>query len=70
MLVEEDINPSSDKIVRIPDGWVLFNLTGVRTVIKRRESGTGYDITRGMISSIFQFVLGLTAPLCSRPILD
>jgi mannosidase alpha-like ER degradation enhancer 1 len=53
MAVEEDINPSLDKIARVPDGWILFNLTGVRTVIKRRESGTGYDITRGKISSVF-----------------
>ena len=56
MVVEEDINPSSDKIARVPDGWVLFNLTGVRTVIKKRESGTGYDITRGRTSSALLLV--------------
>ena len=47
MVVEEDPDPSSDKITRVPDGWVLFNLTGVRTVIKKRQGGTGYDITKG-----------------------
>ena len=54
MVVEEDPNPSSDKITRVHDGWVLFNLTGVRTVIKKRLGGTGYDITRGEV------------PLCLR----
>lgn len=52
--VPEDPKPSPLKIQEINDGFILQNVTGVRTHIVRRLDGKGYDIVkRALNPSVF-----------------
>lgn len=44
--VPEDLSPSSQKLFEVQDGFVLQNVTGIRTHIVSRLDGKGYDIVR------------------------
>jgi len=44
--VPEDLSPSLLKLAVVPDGYVIHNVTGVRTQIVQRLDGTGYDIRK------------------------
>ncbi|KAL0949741.1 hypothetical protein HGRIS_009781 [Hohenbuehelia grisea] len=44
--VPEDVSPSAQKISVITGGYVVNNITGIRTHIVRRLDGKGYDITK------------------------
>ncbi|KIM46267.1 glycoside hydrolase family 47 protein [Hebeloma cylindrosporum] len=44
--VPEDLSPSLLKLAIVPDGYVIHNVTGVRTQIVQRLDGTGYDIRK------------------------
>lgn len=44
--VIEDPNPGSQKLQLVADGFLLQNITGIRTRIVSRLDGKGYDITR------------------------
>ncbi|KZS97985.1 hypothetical protein SISNIDRAFT_405596 [Sistotremastrum niveocremeum HHB9708] len=44
--VPEDPHPGSDKMQRIPDGFMITNVTGIRTHIVTRIDGKGYDVTK------------------------
>ncbi|GLB33724.1 putative glycosyl hydrolase 47 family protein [Lyophyllum shimeji] len=45
-LVPEDLSPSFLKLGVLPDGFVIQNVTGIRTHIVRRLDGKGYDIRK------------------------
>ncbi|KAH9938649.1 glycoside hydrolase [Fomitopsis serialis] len=45
-LVPEDPHPTVEKITFVSDGYVLYNVTGIRAHIVSRLDGKGYDITR------------------------
>ena len=45
-IVSEDINPTLHKLSIVSDGFVLQNVTGIRTHIVRRLDGKGYDVTK------------------------
>ncbi|KZP32890.1 glycoside hydrolase family 47 protein [Athelia psychrophila] len=42
----EDMNPGSHKLEIVPDGYLLHNVSGVRTHIVSRLDGKGYDVTK------------------------
>lgn len=42
----EDVNPSAAKLVPVADGFIVQNVTGIRTHIVNRLDGKGYDITK------------------------
>ncbi|KAF5321197.1 hypothetical protein D9619_000434 [Psilocybe cf. subviscida] len=44
--VPEDLSPSLLKVAVVPDGFVVHNVTGVRTQIVQRLDGKGYDIKK------------------------
>jgi mannosidase alpha-like ER degradation enhancer 1 len=44
--VPEDPNPSHRKLEPVSDGYIMHNVTGIRTHIVRRLDGKGYDITK------------------------
>ncbi|KAF8639955.1 hypothetical protein AX17_001205 [Amanita inopinata Kibby_2008] len=44
--VPEDLSPSLLKLAISPDGYVINNITGIRTHIVRRLDGKGYDISK------------------------
>ncbi|THH12390.1 hypothetical protein EW145_g47 [Phellinidium pouzarii] len=44
--VPEDFSPSSQKLYEVSDGYVVQNVTGIRTHIVRRLDGKGYDIVK------------------------
>ncbi|KAG6900914.1 hypothetical protein C0993_004351 [Termitomyces sp. T159_Od127] len=44
--VPEDLSPSLLKLGVLPDGFILQNVTGIRTHIVRRLDGNGYDIRK------------------------
>lgn len=44
--VPEDLNPSVRKLEPVSDGYIMHNVTGIRTHIVRRIDGQGYDITK------------------------
>jgi len=44
--VPEDLSPSLLKLAVVPDGYVIHNVTGVRTQIVQRLDGKGYDIRK------------------------
>ncbi|KAI0347071.1 alpha-mannosidase [Trametopsis cervina] len=44
--VPEDVHPSPQKLIAVSDGYLLQNLTGIRTHIVSRMDGKGYDITK------------------------
>jgi mannosidase alpha-like ER degradation enhancer 1 len=43
---EEDVNPAPYKLRKVGDGYVLWNVTGIRMKMTSRLDGKGYDITR------------------------
>ncbi|KAF8897458.1 alpha mannosidase-like protein [Infundibulicybe gibba] len=45
-IVPEDLSPSLLKLGILPDGFVIHNVTGIRTHIVRRLDGKGYDIRK------------------------
>ena len=44
--VAEDLSPSLLKLGVVPDGYIIHNVTGIRTQIVQRLDGTGYDIKK------------------------
>ncbi|EPS95376.1 hypothetical protein FOMPIDRAFT_146232 [Fomitopsis schrenkii] len=44
--VPEDPHPTVEKITFVPDGYMLYNVTGIRAHIVSRLDGKGYDITK------------------------
>ncbi|EGO01815.1 glycoside hydrolase family 47 protein [Serpula lacrymans var. lacrymans S7.3] len=44
--VREDINPTTRKLKPVDDGFVLQNISGIRTRMVSRLDGLGYDITK------------------------
>ncbi|KAG5716543.1 ER degradation-enhancing alpha-mannosidase-like protein 1 [Termitomyces sp. T112] len=44
--VPEDLSPSLLKLGVLPDGFIIQNVTGIRTHIVRRLDGNGYDIRK------------------------
>jgi hypothetical protein len=44
--VEEDPSPGSEKMRRVPEGFVLANVTGVRAHLVLRMDGRGYEISK------------------------
>ncbi|KAG6837560.1 hypothetical protein H0H93_007741 [Arthromyces matolae] len=44
--VAEDLSPSLMKLGVVPNGFILQNVTGIRTHIVRRLDGNGYDIRK------------------------
>ena len=45
-LVAEDLSPSLHKLGVVPDGYIIHNVTGIRTQIVQRLDGAGYDIKK------------------------
>ena len=45
-LVDEDLSPSLLKLDVVPDGYIIHNVTGIRTQIVQRLDGIGYDIKK------------------------
>lgn len=45
-IVPEDLSPSLQKITEVEDGFVLHNVSGIRTHIVSRLDRKGYDITK------------------------
>lgn len=45
-IVHEDLSPSLLKLAVVPDGFVIHNLTGIRTYIVQRLDGKGYDVRK------------------------
>ncbi|TFK75988.1 alpha mannosidase-like protein [Pluteus cervinus] len=43
---KEDLSPSLVKLAVVPDGFVIHNVTGIRTHIVKRMDGKGYDIRK------------------------
>ncbi|EPQ59290.1 alpha mannosidase-like protein [Gloeophyllum trabeum ATCC 11539] len=44
--VPEDASPGLNKLRSVPDGFIVHNVTGIRTHIVRRLDGRGYDVTK------------------------
>ncbi|KAJ3785091.1 alpha mannosidase-like protein [Lentinula aff. detonsa] len=42
----EDLSPSKVKLEPVPDGYVIQNVSGIRTHIVQRFDGTGYDVRK------------------------
>jgi ER degradation enhancer, mannosidase alpha-like 1 len=42
----EDLSPSLLKLGVLPDGYIIHNVSGIRTHIVRRLDGKGYDIRK------------------------
>lgn len=40
------MHPAADKLVSVPDGYLLRNVTGIRAHIVSRLDGKGYDVTK------------------------
>ncbi len=51
--VEEDLNPGSNKMRRVPDGYIISNVTGIRAHLVLRMDGRGYEVTKCMFPYIF-----------------
>ena len=47
-VVVEDLSPSLLKLGVVPDGYIIHNVTGIRTQIVQRLDGKGYDIRKCM----------------------
>lgn len=43
-MAPEDLSPSFVKLAIVPDGFVVHNVTGIRTQIVQRLDGAGYDV--------------------------
>ncbi|KDQ64850.1 glycoside hydrolase family 47 protein [Jaapia argillacea MUCL 33604] len=44
--VPEDVSPGPRKMVLVPGGYLVHNVTGIRAHVVRRLDGKGYDITK------------------------
>ncbi|KZT74450.1 glycoside hydrolase family 47 protein [Daedalea quercina L-15889] len=44
--VPEDAHPTVEKITFVPDGYMLYNVSGIRAHIVSRLDGKGYDVTK------------------------
>ncbi|OSX60455.1 glycoside hydrolase family 47 protein [Postia placenta MAD-698-R-SB12] len=44
--VPEDFDPSPDKLAPVRDGYILYNISGIRAHIVNRLDGKGYDLTK------------------------
>ena len=44
--VAEDVNPGTHKLQLVSDGYILHNVSGIRTHIVSRLDGKGYDVTK------------------------
>jgi ER degradation enhancer, mannosidase alpha-like 1 len=44
--VPEDPSPNAQKLTLISDGYIVHNVSGIRTHIVSRLDGKGYDITK------------------------
>jgi hypothetical protein len=53
-VVTEDVNPSSHKMAPVVNGYILHNVTGIRTHIVRRLDGKGYEITKRKCFALVQ----------------
>jgi len=42
----EDLSPSKVKLQPVPEGYVIHNVTGIRTHVVRRLEGKGYDVRK------------------------
>jgi mannosidase alpha-like ER degradation enhancer 1 len=51
--VPEDLSPSRFKLEPLVDGFIIHNITGIRTQIVRRLDDQGYDIRRRMVFALF-----------------
>jgi hypothetical protein len=66
-LVPEDLSPSYVKLAPLPDGFIIHNVTGIRTLMVQRLDGKGYDIRKRMclgyqlffVASSFQWAITL-----------
>ena len=45
--VPEDLSPNLLKLGVLSDGFIINNITGIRTQIVKRLDGKGYDISKG-----------------------
>lgn len=48
----EDLSPSKVKLEPVPDGYVIQNVTGIRTHIVQRFDGRGYDVRKRAQSTV------------------
>lgn len=55
--VPEDPNPGPVKLKAVADGFILHNVTGIRTRIVSRLDGKGYDITKRMSYFLLQRII-------------
>lgn len=51
-IVPEDLSPNLLKLEPVSDGFVIHNITGIKTQIVRRLDDQGYEIRRRMLSDI------------------
>ena len=45
-VVPEDVNPGTRKLQPVSNGYILHNVSGIRTHIVSRLDGNGYDVTK------------------------
>ncbi|KAJ2931770.1 hypothetical protein H1R20_g5450, partial [Candolleomyces eurysporus] len=46
VIAPEDLSPSLLKLAVVPDGFIVHNITGIRTRIVQRLDGKGYDVRK------------------------
>lgn len=51
-IVPEDLSPSLLKLEPVSDGFIIHNITGIKTQIVRRLDDQGYEIRKRMSSDI------------------
>jgi hypothetical protein len=59
-VVPEDVNPSASKLQPVSNGYVLHNVSGIRTHIVSRLDGKGYDVTKRTRSLLYIRVAMMT----------
>ena len=47
VVAPEDLSPSLLKLAPVSDGFIINNITGIRTKIVQRMDGKGYDVRKG-----------------------
>lgn len=52
MVAPEDLSPSLLKVAPVADGFIINNITGIRTKIVQRMDGKGYDVRKGTFVSV------------------
>lgn len=57
------MNPSLDKLLPVSDGYIVYNVSGIRTHIVSRMDGKGYDITKRQFR--FSAVLSILLTICT-----